>query len=442
MPRPHSLQRIASIAGIVALLCVLAGINLFIRDGGFAVRDLNKQNDPLYYAHETGEAESLPEAPPGPVTLTASIDRGDTLAKVLSKAQVSRIEAFAAVEALRTVYNPKDLRPGQQIDLSFQPSGEGDTAATFLGFSFEPSVDVQISVERGADGKFQATSIRRPLTKELVRASGTIDSSLYVDALAAGIPAQVLVEAIRAFSFDVDFQREIQPQDSFEIAFERFTTEDAQTARLGDMVYARLTLGSKVLKIYRYIPRAGIVDYFNERGESVRKALLRTPVDGAKITSRFTNARAHPILGFTRAHKGVDFGVPQGTPIMAAGSGVVVEAGVHSGYGNYIRIRHNPQYSTAYAHLSRFGRGIKRGARISQGQVIGFVGMTGLATGPHLHYEVLVNNTQVNPLGVKLVAGQKLGGAELANFMHEKAAVDETLASLPSTRAVMSKTSE
>lgn len=441
MPRHHSLQRIASFSGIVALLCVLAGINLFIRDGGFAVRDLNKQNDPLYYAHETGEAPARrPEAPPGPVTLTASVDRGDTLAKVLAKAQVPRAEAFAAVEALRKVYNPKDLKTGQQIDLAFQPGVDDDSAPTFLGFSFEPSMDLQVGVERGADGKFTATEIRRPLTKELVRASGTIDTSLYVDAVAAGIPAQVLVEAIRAFSFDVDFQREIQPQDSFEIAFERFTTDEGQTARLGDMIYARLTLGSKALKIYRYLPRAGIVDYFNERGESVRKALLRTPVDGAKITSKFTNARAHPILGFTRAHKGVDFGVPQGTPIMAAGSGVVVEAGVHNGYGNYIRIRHNPQYSTAYAHMSRFARGIKRGARISQGQVIGYVGMTGLATGPHLHYEVLVNNNQVNPLGVKLVAGQKLGGAELANFMREKTGIDARLAGLPAPRALVSKT--
>jgi murein DD-endopeptidase MepM/ murein hydrolase activator NlpD len=440
MLRTHSFQRIASCFGIVALLCVLVGVNLFIRDGGFAVRDLNKQNNPLYYAHETGEEASRPEAPSGPVTLTASVDRGDTLAKVLSKAQVPRSEAFAAVDALRKVYNPKDLKTGQQIDLSFQPGADDDSAAVFLGFSFEPSMEIQIDVERDADGNFSATELRKPLTKELVRASGTIDSSLYVDAVAAGIPPQVLVEAIRAFSFDVDFQREIQPQDSFEIAFERFATDEGVTARLGDMIYASLTLSNKTLKIYRYLPRAGIVDYFNENGESVRKALLRTPVDGARITSKFSKARAHPILGFTRAHKGVDFGVPQGTPIMAAGSGVVVEAGVHNGYGNYVRIRHNPQYSTAYAHMSRFARGIKRGARISQGQVIGYVGMTGLATGPHLHYEVLVNNTQVNPLGIKLVAGQKLRGAELANFMREKAAVDRALASLPSPQRVVSKT--
>jgi murein DD-endopeptidase MepM/ murein hydrolase activator NlpD len=437
MPRTHTFQRIASCLGIAALLCILAGVNLFTRDS--SLRDLNKQNDPLYYAHETAE-DASPDDQHGPVTLTASVDRGDTLAKVLAKAQVSRADAFAAVEALRKVYNPKDLQAGQQIDLSFQPGPDDESAATFLGFSFEPSMEEQIDVTRGANGGFTATSTRKQLTKQLVHASGTIDTSLYVDATAAGIPAQVLVEAIRALSFDVDFQREIQPQDSFDIAYERYTTDEGATARLGDMVYASLTLGNKTLKIYRYLPRDGIVDYFNEKGESVRKALLRTPVDGARITSKFSKARSHPILGFTRAHKGVDFGVPKGTPIMAAGSGVVVEAGVRGGYGNYVRIRHNPQYSTAYAHLSGFARGIRRGARVSQGQVIGYVGMTGLATGPHLHYEVLVNNTQVNPLGIKLISGQKLRGAELANFMREKKVTDAKLADLPAQTALVSKT--
>jgi murein DD-endopeptidase MepM/ murein hydrolase activator NlpD len=165
----------------------------------------------------------------------------------------------------------------------------------------------------------------------------------------------------------------------------------------------------------------------------VRKALLRTPVDGARITSKFTTARMHPILGFTRAHKGVDFAVPQGTPIMAAGSGVVVDSGFNSGYGNYVRISHNPTYSTMYAHMSRIGRGITRGARVSQGQTIGFVGMTGLATGPHLHYEVAVNNVQVNPLGVKLIGGQKLRGADLAAFEHARKELDEKLRALPKT---------
>ena len=430
-------HRIASILGFIALLGVLVGVNLFIRDGGLAIRDLNTKNDPLYYLQQGGESSNQPGTPPPPVVLTASVDRGDTLAKVLAKAQVSRTEAFAAIEALRSVFNPKDLKTGQEIDLTFQPAVDPEAHPTFIGFMFEPSIELQVGVLRDSNGKFTATQFRRPVTKEVVRASGTIDSSLYTDGIDAGIPAQVIVEAIRAFSFDVDFQREIQPQDSFEVAFERFTTDQGQTARVGDMIYARLTLGKKDLRIYRYLPKDGIADYFNEKGESVRKALLRTPVDGAKITSKFSSGRLHPILGYTRAHRGVDFGVPQGTPIMAAGAGVIVEAGWNGGYGNYVRIRHDTTYSTAYGHMSRIAKGITRGARIGQGQIIGYVGMTGLATGPHLHYEVLVNNVQVNPLGVKFQTGQKLAGAELINFQHERAAVDERLVSLPPPRAVI-----
>ncbi|MGE5537618.1 MAG: peptidoglycan DD-metalloendopeptidase family protein [Gemmatimonas sp.] len=427
MWRSEFFQRIAPALRVVLVLAILVGINLFIREGGFAIRDLNSANDPLYYAQQEGDREG----PRAPVTLTASVDRGDTLAKVLRKAQVARADAFAAIDALRKVFNPKDLKMGQEIELTFQPGEDADSPATFMGFWFEPSVDRQISVMRGDDGRFRATEIRRPTTKQLVKSTGTIDNSLFSDAVAAGIPAQVIIEAIRAFSFDVDFQREIQPSDKFEVAFERYATDQGQTARVGDLIYARLTLGNKDLKIYRYLPRDGVIDYFNGNGESVRKALLRTPVDGARITSKFTAARKHPILGFTRAHKGVDFGVPQGTPIMAAGAGVVVESGFNNGYGNYVRIRHNPTYSTMYAHMSRIGRGISKGARVSQGQTIGFVGMTGLATGPHLHYEVLVNNAQVNPLGVKLISGQKLRGADLAAFEKAKASLDSKLGTMP-----------
>ncbi|HTI85244.1 MAG TPA: peptidoglycan DD-metalloendopeptidase family protein [Alphaproteobacteria bacterium] len=424
-PEPY-----APAARVIAVLAVLVAINLFIRDGGLAIRDLNRPNDPLYYAQQDTEEE---QGPPSPITLTASIERGDTLAKVLAKAQVPRADAFAAVDALRKVFNPRDLKPGQEIELTFKPGETADDPTTFMGFWFEPAVDREIAVVRGDDGKFQGTDTRRPLAKELLKSVGTIDSSLFADARSAGIPAPVIIEAIRAFSFDIDFQRELQPGATFEVAFERYATEDGQTARVGDLIYARLATGNKDLKIYRYLPRDGTIDYFNNNGESVRKALLRTPVDGARITSKFTSARMHPLLGFTRAHKGVDFGVPQGTPIMAAGSGVVVETGFNSGYGNYVRLRHNPTYSTMYAHMSRIGRGITRGARVSQGQTIGFVGMTGLATGPHLHYEVLVNNVQVNPLGVKLISGQKLRGADLQAFERAKKALEEKLVAMPRT---------
>ena len=438
MARLPTFRSIASVLSIVVLLGVLAGVNLFIRQGGFAVRDLNTQN-PLYYVQQ--ESREQPDNAPGPFVLTANVDRGDTLAKVLAKAKVARADAFAAVEALRKIFDPKNLKTGQEIDLTFQPAADPEQPPVFTGFVFEPSVERQVGVIRGDDGKFVGTEYRREVTKELVRGAGTIDNSLYADGFEAGIPAQILVEAIRAFSFDVDFQREIQPQDAFEVAYERYTTNDTgQMARVGDLIYARLTLNKKDLRIYRYAPKDGIADFFNEKGESVRKALLRTPVDGARITSKFSSGRKHPILGYTRAHKGIDFGVPQGTPIMAAGSGVIVDAGWNNGgYGNYVRIRHDTTYSTAYAHLSRITGGVTRGARVQQGQIIGYVGMTGLATGPHLHYEVLVNNAQVNPLGFKFQTGQKLAGAELINFQKARVAVDAKIADLPQKQAAISR---
>jgi murein DD-endopeptidase MepM/ murein hydrolase activator NlpD len=442
MARHSSILRIVSVLGIAAALGILIAVNLFTRVDGFNIHDLNTQN-PLYFVQQDTsdtDQQGTSATQPGPFVLTANVDRGDTLAKVFAKAKVSRADAFAAIEALRKIYDPKNLKTGQEIDLTFQSSTDSAVAPQFTGFLFEPSVELQIGVIRGDDGKFSATQYQRELTKELVHSSGTIDNSLYSDGIEAGIPPQVIVEAIRAFSFDVDFQREIQPKDTFEIAFERYKTETGQTARTGDILYARLTLNKKDIRIYRYAPRNGIADYYNEKGESVRKALLRTPVDGARITSPFSNGRLHPILGYTRAHKGVDFGVPQGTPIMAAGSGIIAEAGWNNGgYGNYVRIRHDTTYSTAYAHMSKIASGITRGARVQQGQIIGYVGMTGLATGPHLHYEVLVNNVQVNPLGVKFQTGQKLAGADLIDFQRARAVIDDKIAHTPQQQAAATK---
>jgi murein DD-endopeptidase MepM/ murein hydrolase activator NlpD len=222
---------------------------------------------------------------------------------------------------------------------------------------------------------------------------------------------------IRAFSYDVDFQRDIQPGDKFEVMYERLVDKTGQVVREGDILFASMTLSDDIMPIYRYTDGAGNPDYYNPKGESVRKALLRTPVDGAKITSGF-GMRMHPILGFTKMHKGVDFSVRTGTPVMAAGSGTIDYAGAFGAYGYYVRIKHDAIHSTAYAHLSRFAQGIRVGKHVTQGQTVAFSGATGRATGPHLHYEVLVNNAQVNPMSVKFQSGNKLTGGELQRFMN------------------------
>ena len=242
-----------------------------------------------------------------------------------------------------------------------------------------------------------------------------IRSSLYEAAQQAGIPIGLLGEIVRAYSYDVDFQRDIQPGDTFEILFDRTVTEKGEVVRDGAVIYAALTLSGKTMKIYRYGDTGNAEDYFNEKGECVRKALLKTPIDGARITSGF-GMRKHPILGYSRMHRGVDFAASTGTPVFAAGDGAVDTAGPFGTYGNYIRLRHNPTYSTAYAHLSRIAKGMRKGKSVRQGEVIGYVGTTGASTGPHLHFEVIKDGEQINPVSVKFASGRALAGKDWKRF--------------------------
>jgi murein DD-endopeptidase MepM/ murein hydrolase activator NlpD len=369
------------------------------------------------------------EQAPTPVERTIRISKGDTLADLLLRSGASAPDVHDAVDAMRDVFDPRSIRPGLELTLTFGPGGtpaEGQLIKVSLPLGAEQTV----RVERGDDDSFNASKIKKPLTREVVRTQGVIHSSLYEDGVAAGLSAPLLAELVHAFSYDVDFQREIQAGDRFEVAYERYTDGRDRVAKTGNIIYASLTLSDRTLKIYRYTPKGGEPDYFNEKGESVRKALLRTPVDGARLTSGF-GMRVNPILGFSMMHKGVDFGAASGTPIMAAGDGTVEMAGWNGAYGNYVRVHHNSEYSTAYAHMSRIAKGLHKGSHVRQGQVIGYVGATGRATGPHLHYEVLVHNRQINPMNVKLPTGIKLAGMALKSFDLAKAKTDAQIAALP-----------
>ncbi len=370
-----------------------------------------------------------------PIRRVVQVDRGDTLMDLLLRAGVDRGDAHAALAALREVYNPKHLRIGQEVTVTFERPADGVGSGLFHAVSLQPEGDRQVSARRDTDG-FAAREIKRPTSREVMRYSGTIDSSLFESATAAGIPVAALVEAIRAFSYDVDFQRDIQPGDRFELMFERFHDNKGQVVRLGDLLYARLEISGHATTVYRYVDAAGNAGYYDASGDSVRKALLRTPVDGFRLSSGF-GRRKHPILGYTKMHTGVDFAAPRGTPIYAAGDGVVEMAGANGGYGYYVRIRHG-QYSTAYAHLSRFAQGVRKGKHVRQGQIIGYVGSTGRSTGPHLHYEILANGKHVNPLGVKFAAGTKLAGKELTRFMASVQRTDKAFASLPESSHIAS----
>ena len=228
---------------------------------------------------------------------------------------------------------------------------------------------------------------------------------------------------IRMFSWDVDFQRDIRHGDHFETLYEEVTLEKDESQVKGELVYAGLTLRGKLIDAYLFSPDGGLKTYYDSEGRSLRKFLLRTPIDGARLSSHF-GKRRHPVLGYTKMHKGTDFAAPRGTPIYAGGSGRIDKAERFGGYGNYVRIRHSDAWSTAYAHMHNFAKGIRPGVRVRQGQIIGYVGSTGRSTGNHLHYEVLQNGTQVNPMTMKQPALASLSGADLEAFQKERDRID------------------
>jgi murein DD-endopeptidase MepM/ murein hydrolase activator NlpD len=391
----------------------------------------------------TLQKASLPE--PLGSTEQVVLRRGETLMDILTRARIDQAEAYAAVESLRTIYDPRRLRAGQALAITAAHDGEAagaDDPRRLLGLRFDLSFDHQIRVTRSADGSFDATRADRPQRRALVRSAGTIDDSLYLAAERAGVPQNVTAELIKLFSWDVDFQRDLRPGDGFETLYDELSLADGSgEVRGSDLLYAALTLSGNVLGAYRFELGGGSVEYFDRNGKSLRKFLLRTPVDGARISSGF-GMRMHPILGYSLMHKGVDFAAPIGTPIYAAGDGRVLVAGRNGGYGNYVRIRHNGDYSTAYGHMLRFASGIAPGRRVSQGQVIGYIGTTGRSTGPHLHYEVLRDDAQINPMSVKQAPDTQLAGADLRRFQQEVDRIDRLRARLAHDTLIASRVEE
>jgi murein DD-endopeptidase MepM/ murein hydrolase activator NlpD len=355
--------------------------------------------------------------------ITVLIRPGDTLSDAIVKAGVTPADAHKAILAAKPLANPRKLKPGQTIHLAFAkppPTIKSKQELILAELLIDLNPRQRLRVARLLDGTFVSGFVVRPLLSKLRQAHGIINSSLYEAASARNVPPKTLAKLIRVFSYDVDFQRDIRKGDEFEIFYEILMDEEEQVVDSGGILYSSLTLSGSRLNVYKFLLSDGITeDHFDDEGRSIRKALMRTPIDGARLTSSFGN-RKHPTLGYTKMHRGVDFGAPKGTPIFAAGDGVVDKLGSHGAYGNYIRLRHGLVYHTAYAHLHKYANRLHSGQRVKQGDVIGFVGSTGRSTGPHLHYEVLKYGKQVNPLGVKLPSGLALEGLELANFQREK----------------------
>jgi murein DD-endopeptidase MepM/ murein hydrolase activator NlpD len=364
---------------------------------------------------------------------TVSVGKGDTLMKVLTRAGADRSESHKAITALKEVFDPRNLKIGQDVTLQFSADEtdqvDGNISPSLVSISLNEAVDKQIAAVRTPESGFTVQETILELDRNLVRAGGVIQNSLFLSAAQAGIPTKTIIDLIRIFSYDVDFQREIQPGDSFEVYFERFSDETGRVLKEGSIHWATMTLSGKDISVYRFKTEDdGFTDYYDAKGRSVKKTLMRTPIDGARLTSGF-GKRKHPTLGYTKMHRGVDFGARSGTPIMAAGNGIVEVAGRNGGYGNYVRIRHSGSYKTAYAHMKKFAKGVRKGSRVKQGQIIGYVGTTGRSTGPHLHYEVHQGGKQINPLSVKLPAGRKLGGKMLSAFKKHSKKINTEVAS-------------
>lgn len=343
------------------------------------------------------------------------IAKGDTLMDLLVRNRVPRDEAYNAIQALAKVYDPRDLNPGHEITVFFhQDPSIADPK--FSGLQIEKDTVNTVTVNRDDSGSYKVDQEEKQIHRTINGFRGEINGSLYVSAKAQGVPDSVILDMIKMYSFNVDFQRDIQKGDKFEVMYEDFVTEDGdQAPGKGNIVFAKLTLGDKQMPLYRYTDRSGFSGYYDEKGQSGKKSLMKTPIDGARISSGF-GMRKHPVLGYSKMHKGMDFAAPKGTPIYAAGDGKIEKIGPFSSYGNYIKIRHQSGIETAYAHMKGFKAGLKAGARVRQGEVIGYVGTTGRSTGAHLHYEVLVAGKQVNPNSIKLPTGTTLAGKDLSGF--------------------------
>lgn len=354
--------------------------------------------------------------------------KGETFVDALYRAGVRAEDRNQAANAFGQLYNMRKLRPGQEFALTiaepnrtlFQAIAEkAPPPAYLLSLDFRVDPERRIVLAKAGDGGFTAAELATPVTTRFAAIEGRIDGSLYISAKRQGAPDEVIAGLAQMFAYDVDFQREIFGGDEFEAIFEVRFDETGKMVGGGDILFGRLKWrGRQKEKGYYRFETAdggGKGDYFDASGESARRLLMKTPIDGARLSSGF-GTRKHPILGYQKAHKGVDFAAARGTPIMAAGDGVIERAGPYGSFGNYVRIRHAQGYKTAYAHMNSIKKGVRTGVRVRQGDVIGYVGTTGRSTGPHLHYEVHLKDTPVNPQSLKIATGVNLGGKDLARF--------------------------
>ena len=346
--------------------------------------------------------------------ISHKINAGETLSSILEKYLIDEDEIDIVNDKLSKKVNLSKLKTNQKIHFTIDQSKN-----TIRDFVFQISNKERVLLTRNLENNnFNEEIILTKLNKKVIYKENIILQSLYRSAVEQKIPASTIIEFARIYGIQVDFQRDIRKKDRFQIMYEVFVNENKKVIETGNIIFANLILSGENNSLY-YFDKKESAGHYDKNGKSVQKALMKTPINGARLSSPF-GMRKHPIDGFNKMHRGTDFAAPMGTPIMASGNGVVKKAGWCGGGGNCVVIKHNSTYQTIYAHMSKFASGIRSGVRVKQGQTIGFVGSTGKSTGPHLHYEVLINGKKVNSQTLKLPSGKVLKGEERKVFETNK----------------------
>ena len=346
------------------------------------------------------------------------VKSGETFDKILENYSIQKKEIIKIKKSLNKKTNLNKLNTKQIIQFSLDKTNN-----KINEFSLQTSNTEKVVLKRNIENdNFKEEIISVKLKKEIIYTEDVILNSLYKSAIDQNIPANIIINFAGIYGFQVDFQRDIRKRDKFQIMYEIFFNEQNEIVETGEILFANLNISGQNNSLY-FFDKEGSEGHYDKNGKSVKKALMKTPINGARLSSPF-GMRKHPIDGFNKMHKGTDFAAPTGTPIMASGDGIIKKAGWCGGGGNCVKIKHNSTYQTIYAHMSKFARGIKTGVRVKQGQTIGYVGSTGKSTGPHLHYEVIVNGKKVNSQKLKLPSGKILKGKERKLFETKKIKLD------------------
>ena len=344
---------------------------------------------------------------------------GDNFEKILKNLDLPTNEIELIIRNFKLTEKKLRVYENQVIEFSI----DRKKPVTIKKVSIELTKSKNLVIARNlSKNNFSFNEIEKNLKKKLFYKESIITKSLYASGIETEIPIEIIIEFARLYGFQFDFQRDIWKNDSFQIVYEQYLDSKNKFIKNGEIIFAKLNLQGKEYPLYKFKSK-DLTDYFDERGQSVKKTLMKTPINGARLSSSF-GMRKHPILGFNKMHKGTDFAAPMGTPIMASGDGKIIKSSWCGGGGNCVKIKHNSTYTTVYAHLSKFGRGIKKGVRVKQGQIIGYVGSTGMSTGPHLHYEVIENGKKINSQTLKLPSGKTLLGEERKKFEVEKLKIE------------------